>query len=116
MFPKAAAYVRVSTNSNEQAHSLEFQADNECFLVHWWANPVDIDKSGLVLLFSYTQDHMPDRVLNISRKIPASARGHQQSSFAIPAAGGRVLAWRATILQRGRPLSILQSPDWMSSP
>ena len=25
MFPKAAAYVRVSTNSNEQAHSLEFQ-------------------------------------------------------------------------------------------
>ena len=48
MFPKAAAYVRVSTNSNEQAHSLEFQI-NYCKLI----TPIIIDVTTDKGVYSY---------------------------------------------------------------
>lgn len=89
---------------------------DECFLVRWWANSANIDKAGLVLLLSYTLDSAPSRVLNLTRPLPSSVRGNQTASFTLPAPSDRVFAWRAVILQRGRPLSILQSPDWNSAP
>lgn len=88
----------------------------ESFLVRWWANPSDIDKSGIVILLSYTLDSAPSRVLNLSRPLPPSARGNQSTSFELPADASRVFSWRAVLMQRGRPLSIMQSPDWNSMP
>lgn len=91
-------------------------APDECFLVRWWANSANVDKAGLVLLLSYTLDSAPSRVLNLTRPLPSSVRGNQTASFTLPGPSARVFAWRAVILQRGRPLSILQSPDWNSAP
>lgn len=91
-------------------------ASDECFLIRWWANSANVDKSGMVLLLSYTFDSAPSRVLNFSRPLSPSARGNQTSSFVIPPPASRVHSWRAVLLQRGRPLSILQSPDWNSEP
>ncbi|MBR6022796.1 MAG: hypothetical protein IK066_10335 [Kiritimatiellae bacterium] len=85
--------------------------------VRWWANPADVDKSGLALVLAYTRDASPSVVRSISRPLPPSARGHQFAAIELPdPAAGRVLSWRAAVLQRGRVLSVLQSPDWNSAP
>jgi len=84
--------------------------------VHWWANTADVDKSGLVLLFAYTLEYAPSRVRNVVRPLPAAASGRQTADFAVPGDAGRILSWRADLLQRGRPLSSLQSPEWEALP
>lgn len=84
--------------------------------VGWWANAADVDKSGLVLLFAYTQEFAPSRVRNVARPLSATARGRQTADFAVPGNAGRIVSWHASLLQRGRPLSTLHSPDWTQTP
>lgn len=87
------------------------------FDIRWWANPADIDKTGLVLVLSYTRDAAPTVVRSLTRPLPPAARGHQTAVLDLPdPSAGPVLAWRAAVLQRGRVLSLLQTPDWNSAP
>ena len=88
----------------------------EVFEVRWWMNPGQVDKQGIVLLFSCTREDFPDRISDVSVPLSARHQGYQTTRVELPPDGGRVLAWRALLLQRGKPLSLLKSPDWSATP
>ena len=111
--PSAEIYAGASVFADDSPGAAP---ETENFEVRWWMNPAQMDKAGIVLLFSCTREDYPDLVADTLLPLSPRLQGNQTTLVRLPPDGGRVVAWRAMLLQRGKPLSLLKSPDWSATP
>lgn len=80
-----------------------------------WQDPAGVGQGPVEVVFQYQQGATASRVKRMIRNFPASA-AKGSVEFAVIGddyfTGGRVLAWKATVLRGGRELASRQSYLW----
>ncbi len=80
-----------------------------------WQDPAGVGQGPVEVVFQYLQGASGSRVKRMTKEFPASA-AEGIVEFAVTGddyfTGGRVLAWRASVLRGGRELASRQSYLW----